>query len=178
MPRVYLPWMVVIALEVLLIGSLPTTWNGADSFSARYLTSSAPLIAFGVLTILCAAGRVWRPLLMAAVAVCCLFTVLFAIQFRLDLIPRNDRLTAAECFTDKLRLYAVYKQKVAVKQARDLLLHGSPEAAVATLEKAQAYGENREVLSTLSAAYHATGRDADARRSAGQLDRLVQARLW
>lgn len=178
MPRVYLPWIVVIALEVGLIASLPTTWHGADSFSSRYLTSCVPLIAFGAVTILYSASRPWRFAVMAAVAACCLFTILFAIQFRLDLIPRDDRLTPAECFADKLRLRQVHRQKLAVQRAQDLLQRGSPDAAVATLEKAELCGEDRDVLSTLSAAYRASGREADARKTDIQWNRLMQSRLW
>jgi hypothetical protein len=178
MPRVFLPWIVVIALEAGLVGSLPLTWHGGDSFSSRYLTSCVPLIAFGAATILYASGRVMRMAIMAAVIACCLFTILFAVQFRLDLIPRAGRLTAAECFTGKFRLRAVHRQKMAVQRARELLRQGLPDAAVATLENAQAYGEDRDVLLALSEAYHASGREADAHRTADQWNRLMQSRLW
>jgi len=178
MPRVFLPWIVVIALEVGLIGCLPATWHGGDSFSSRYLTSCVPLIAFGVATILYASRRLMRRTILAAVAACCLFTILFAVQFRLDLIPRYDRLTATECFTGKFRLREVRRQKLAVQRARDLLGQGSPDAAVATLENAEAYGEDRDVLLALSAAYRASGREADAHKAADRWNALMQSRLW
>ncbi|MGA2184819.1 MAG: hypothetical protein ABSH47_17505 [Bryobacteraceae bacterium] len=177
MPRVFLPWIVVTALEVGLIGSM-VTWDGADSFSSRYLASCAPLIAFGLAAILYASGRVMRITVMAAVAACCLFSILFAVQFRLDLIPRGDRLTAAECFAGKFRLREVRRQKLAVQRARDLLRQGSPDAAVATLENAEAYGEDRDVLLALSTAYQASGREADAHKAADRWSRLMQSRLW
>jgi hypothetical protein len=178
MPRLFLPWIVVIALEVALVGSLPTTWHGADSFGSRYLVSCVPLIAFGVAAILYTSGRLMRGIVVVAVAACCLFTSLFAVQFRLDLIPRMERLTAAECFTDKFRLREVRRQKLAVQRAADLLRQGSPDAAVATLENAAAYGEDRDVLLALSAAYQASGREADAHKAAGRWSALMQSRLW
>lgn len=179
MPRVFLPWIVVIALEVALIGSLPITWHGGDSFSSRNLTSCVPLIAFGLVTLLYASSGLVRGIITAVAVAFCLFAVLFAIQFRLDLIMRHDRLTAAECFTDKFRLLQVKRRKLAVQQAETLLAQGSAEAAVRALESAErAYGDNRDLLSALSKAYRAIGRQADAEHAGRQWEMLMQSRLW
>jgi hypothetical protein len=177
--RVFLPWIVVIALEVALIGSLPITWHGGDSFSSRYLTSCVPLISLGLVTLIYAASGLMRAIVAVVAVACCLFAVLFAIQFRLDLILRHDRLTAAECFTDKLRLLQVKRRKLAVQQAETLLAQGSAAAAVQTLESAEkAYGDNRDLLSALSKAYRASGREADAEHAEKQWEILMQSRLW
>jgi hypothetical protein len=178
LPRTYVPWIVVIALEIGLTASLPTTWHGGDSFSSRYLTSCAPLVCFGAVTLLYASGRIMRRILLAAVTACCLFTILFAIQFRLDLIPRDDRLTPAECFTDKIQLREVLRQKAAVRRAYELLDSGSPDSAIAVLENTSAARPDRDVLSTLTAAYRRTGRPADAQKTEEQWNRLMQSRLW
>ena len=81
--RVFLPWLVVIALEVTLVSSVRTEWHGADAFGARYMTSSAPLVALGLITLLFAASRVMRAITISVAVACCLFTSLFALQFRL-----------------------------------------------------------------------------------------------
>jgi hypothetical protein len=119
-----------------------------------------------------------RRILLAAVTACCLFTILFAVQFRLDLIPRDDRLTLAECFTDKIRLREVLRQKAAVRRARELLESGSPDSAISVLENTSAARPDRDVLSTLAAAYRGKARPADAKKTDEQWNRLMQSRLW
>ena len=177
--RVFLPWMVVIAMEVVVIASLPTSWHGGQSFGSRYLTTTAPLIAWGLVSVLYAAPRVVRELTAAAAVACCGFTMLSAIQARLDLVPGNERLTPAEGFSDKLRLLQVRRRKAAVQRAEGLLASGSADAAVQTLEgAAAAYGEDRYVLGALSRAYRASGREADAENAEGRGNRLMASRLF
>jgi hypothetical protein len=177
--RVFLPWLVVIALEVTLVSASSATWHGGDAFGCRYMTSSAPLVALGLITILCVANRSIRLITICVTAVCCLFTSLFAVQTRLDLIPRGERLTAAECFTDKLRILQVRRRKVAVQQARNYLQQGSADAAVRTLERAaDLYGSDREVWNVLRTAYRAAGRTAQAENADQQWQRVMQSRLW
>jgi hypothetical protein len=176
--RLLLPWIVVIALEIGLIGSLPTTWHGGEGFSARYLTSNAPLIALGLVTLLCLATRNVRFLVMGAALVFCLFSVVSAVEFRLDLIPRADRLTASEYFTDKLRPLQVRRRKQMLRQAEALLSQGSPAAAAAVLEAAAADGPDRDILVALSKAYRASGREPEARNADQRLTILMQSRLF
>jgi hypothetical protein len=177
--RAFLPWLVVIALEVTLVSSVPVTWHGGDAFGSRYMTSSAPLVALGLVTILCVSNRLLRGITIWVTAACCLFTSLSAVQFRLDLIPRAERLTAAECFTDKLRILQVRRRKAAVQQARNYLQQGSADAAVRTLERAaDLYGSDRDVWNVLRAAYRAAGRTAEAENADRQWQRVMQSRLW
>ncbi|MBV9084655.1 MAG: hypothetical protein JOZ62_18420 [Acidobacteriaceae bacterium] len=100
--REYIVWLLVIALEVAVIGSMPTNWNCNDSFSIRSLTSCVPLVAIG-LAFLLRVPAITKPL-VAAIVVCAVFSTLFAIQFRLDLIPRQSELSWSQVFTDKLVL--------------------------------------------------------------------------
>jgi hypothetical protein len=176
--RLLSPWLVVIALEISLIGSLPTTWHGGEGFSARYLTSNAPLIALGLVTLLCLATRNLRFLVMGATLAFCLFSVVSAVEFRLDLIPRADRLTVSEYFTDKFRLLQVRRRKQTVRQAEALLSQGSPSAAVTVLEAVAADGPDRDVLAELSKAYRASGREPEARYADRRLTMLMQSRLF
>jgi hypothetical protein len=177
--RVFLPGLVVICLEIFLIASVQRFWYGADTFGSRYLTSSAPLIGLGLVSILYAGNRLMRGLVATLAVACCLFSSLFAIQFRLDLIPRSETLTAGEAFGDKLHLMAARRRKAAILQAGDLLKQGSADAAVKTLVEAeQAYGKNRELLSELKNAYLADGRAAEAEETGRQLDALLETRMF
>lgn len=178
MTRVFLPWIVAFALEVALIGSA-VTWHGGDSFSSRYLTSGTPLISIGLITILCLSTAGIRRIAIAGIVACCMFAALFALQFRLDLVPRDDQLTVAECFTDKLRLPQVRRRKLVVQKAQDLMQQGSPEAAVQSLEDAaRTYGVDRDLLSVLAKAYRKSGREAEADSIDKQRQALMASKLF
>jgi hypothetical protein len=175
--RVFFPWIVVIGLEVSLIASIPVTWHSGPAFGNRYMTSSAPLVGFGLLYLLCRSGRPVRIVAATAAAVCCLFSVLFAVQFRLDLIPKLDRLTPAELFTDKFSMPRVRRQKLAAQQADDLISRGSPEQAIRILQPV-AYPPEADVLSELSKAYRAMGEEGKAQEAGDRLRELREARLY
>jgi hypothetical protein len=177
-PRLFVPWIVVLALELALTGSM-LTWHGGEGFGNRYMTSSAPLIGLGVLTLLCATRRRnARAAVILAMIACCLFSVLSLVQFRLDLVPRFDRLTASEYLTDKFRLLQVRKRKVAVKEAGMLLERNSPADAARVLESVSSYGEDREVLESLKAAYLQSGRSREAQDANRRLNALLLHRLF
>jgi hypothetical protein len=174
----YLPCLVIIALEVSVVGATQA-WHGADAFSSRYMTSSAVLVSVGLATLFYAANRLLRGMIAGLTVVLCLFSCLFALQFRLDLIPRQDRLTAPELFTDKLRLPQVIRRKTAVRRAEALLREGSASAAAQILERAAAsYGASRDVLDALRRAYRANGQAAEADKADRQWEALMQSRLW
>jgi hypothetical protein len=176
-PRVFIPWIAAVALEVSLIASLPLTWHSGPAFGNRYMTSSAPVIGLGLLFLLCRYTRPVRVMVATAAAVCCLFSVLFAVQFRLDLIPKLDRLTPAELFGDKFNLPRIHRQKLAAQQADDLIFGGAPEKAVGILQAA-ANPPNSDVLSELSKAYRAMGEENKAREAEKRLRDLRETRLF
>jgi hypothetical protein len=177
--RAFLPGLVVMALEVTLVASVKAQWQGGDAFGCRYLTSSAPFIGLGLVTLLYAGSKVTRTLTVAVAAACCLYTCLMAAQYRLDLIPRGQRLTAGEAFHDKLHLLDARRRKSAVDRAGDLLQQGSGDGAVKTLEDARAnYGDSRELLSEIRTAYEKQGREGEAEEAGRELDALMQSRLW
>jgi predicted Zn-dependent protease len=122
---------------------------------------------------------VTRVAVIAVTPLLCLFTSLFAVQFRLDLIPRHERLTIAECFTDKLNLVQARRRKVAVQQAEALLQQGLTDSAVKSLEQtANTYGRNRDVLNAMRKAYRAAGNTAEAENTEWQWEALQQSRMW
>jgi hypothetical protein len=176
-PRTFAPWIVVIALEVSLIASIPVTWHSGPAFGNRYMTSSAPLVGFGLLYLLCRPALPVRILTACAAAVFCVFSILFAVQFRLDLIPKLDRLTPAELFTDKFDMRRVRRQKLAALQAGDLTSRGSPEQAVRILQPV-ANPPDPDVLSALSKAYRAMGQEDKAQEAEKRLRGLLETRLF
>ena len=112
--RVYLPWVIVLTLQIAVVGSV-SFWSGVESFGARYMLSNTPLIGLGLITIF-GISAVWvRRSVAVACAVCCVFTSLFAIQFRLNLVPTGTMLTFSELLTDKLRLPQVRQRRAAAK---------------------------------------------------------------
>lgn len=104
------PWILVIFLELAIIGSLPTGWSGGESFGMRTLTSCVPLVAMGVAILVSRLSGKWKVALVAVTTLCGVYTTLFAIQFRLDLIPRFGRLTFSQIVTDKIFLYRAYQR--------------------------------------------------------------------
>ena len=174
--RVFLPWIAVLVLEVTVIGCMKT-WHGFDSFSARYLLANSSIVAVGLLTLLAVANPAWQRVLVAITIVCCIFTSLFAVQYRLDLIPTNETLTSTELFRDKLNLVAVKQRKTGVRRAQELLSTGDSAAAIQILEPVANTGDDRQVLAVLANAYKAAGQPAAAERTTSRLNELLAARL-
>ena len=154
--RTFLPWIIVFCLQVMLVGSI-SFWHGVESFGARYLLSNNVLVGIGMMTLLAMSGVMARRALVAACAACCIFTSLFAIQFRLDLIPKGTQLTFNELITDKFHLLRARQRKAAVAQARSFMANGDYVLAVRLLEDTQNLGEDRDVYQVLSQAYQAMG---------------------
>jgi hypothetical protein len=174
--RDFLPWIAVVVIEIVVIGSLPT-WHGYDSFSSRYLLTTTPVIALGLFTLLCSLNSAMRRALAVATAACCVFTILFAAQFRLDLIPSNETLTFNEVFTDKLHPLAVRRKKAAARQAGELLARGNAQGAVQVLEQVASGEADRDVLAMMSKAYRAEGNEALARVADSRSQQLLDSRL-
>ena len=175
-PREFIPWLVPLGLEMLVVAST-TTWHGGNSFGARYMTSAAPLTGLGLASALYASRRRGQILLAAATAMACLFTMLFMVQYRLDLIPKGERLTTGEYLGDKLRILTARKRKIEVLRAEKLLHDGQPAAAAAALETASArYGGDRELLEALEQAYRASGQTTEMSNAEARLDVLMRTR--
>ena len=141
------------------------------------MTSSSAVIGLGLLFLLCRSARPVRILVATVAAVCCVFSVLFAVQFRLDLIPKLDRLTPAELFADKLNMFQVRRQTLAAQQADNLIFGGAPAQAVKILQAA-ADPPNPGVLSELTKAYRAMGQETKAQETEKRLHELLGTRLF
>jgi hypothetical protein len=176
-PRIYLPWVVVLTLQALVIGSV-SFWSGLESFGARYMLSNTPLIGFGIITIF-GVSAVWiRRSVALTCALCCVFTSLFAIQFRLDLVPTETPLTFTELVTDKLRLPQVRQRRAEAKEAVELMARGDPNAAVRILEGTRSLGEDRNVDMYLAQAYRAAGMTEQADAADLTYKKLLQSTLF
>jgi hypothetical protein len=175
--RIYLPWLIVLALQAMVIGSV-SFWSGLESFGARYMLSNTPLIGFGIITIYGASGVWIRRGMAVACALCCIFTVSFAIQFRLDLVPTETPLTFSELVTDKLRLPKVRQRRTAAKQAVELMAKGDASGAVRILEDARSLGEDRNVSMYLAQAYRTAGMKEQADAADLRYRKLLESRLF
>jgi hypothetical protein len=175
--HVYAPWIFIVALEVALVGSL-SFWHGVDSFSSRYLTSTVPVVALGLFTLLCALPAAPRRVLVALILVCCVFTVLFAVQLRFDLIPSSETLTVKEMFLDKLQLPAIRQQKIATRRAEAFLAAGDAKSALETLDAAASNGDDRDVLALQVKVYRVVGNRERAEEVEGRLKRYLDTRLY
>ena len=178
-PSRFIPWLIAIALQISLIASIPVTWHSGPSFSNRYMTSSAPAVALGVLYLLCCCGRTIRRACTSLALACSLFSLLFALQFRLDLIPKLDRLTPSELFADKLRIPVVRHRKMLALQAEELLsssVHDENIKAISLLESVQV--PDRDILCELVRAYKVAGRPEAAEKARLRLVALLDTRLF
>jgi hypothetical protein len=106
----YWPCLLVIFLEVGVMGSMPTNWHNSESFGIRSLTSCVPLIGLGVATLLRDLGPGLKVIVTGLVALCAIYTILFAVQYRLDLVPKVGTLTTQELLWDKLSLRQAYRR--------------------------------------------------------------------
>ncbi len=112
-----LAFLVVLALEVLVIGCLVHAWSGHEAFGMRFLTDCSSLVGAGLVWLLL---RSRRTLVIVALAVllCSAWTLAFAVQYRLDLLPKDDRLTLRELVFDKLFLTsAIRRHRMATRVA-------------------------------------------------------------
>jgi hypothetical protein len=175
--RIYLPWIIVLTLQTLVIGSV-SFWSGLESFGARYMLSNTPLIGLGLITIF-GVSAVWiKRSVAVACALFCVYTSLFAIQFRLDLVPTESPLTFSELVTDKLHLLQVRQRRAEAKQAAELIAKGDPNAAVRILEDARSQGEDRNVDMYLAQAYRAAGMTEQADAADLRYKKLLDSRLF
>lgn len=170
--------LLAIGLQVLLVGALPTSWYNRDSFSIRMLTSAAPLVALGLLALLARGDRV-RRLSAVAMALAVAYTIVFAAQFRLDMIPRDDRLTVDELLTDKIFLRSLWRRHRAVSAARQALERGDLDTCIAVAESAlDRSGSDRRLILLAELAHRRRGDVAAATRARERLDALLERRLY
>ena len=175
--RIFLPWIIVLSLQIGVLGSIPF-WHGVESFGARYLVSDTPLIGLGIITAVAMSSMWVRRSLAVICAACCAFTMLFAFQYRLNLVPTGTTLTFSELITDKLRLGQVRQRKAATRLAEEFLSKGDPGSAVRILEGTLSLGEDRDVDMVLAKAYRAASEPSRADAAELRLKRFLESRLY
>jgi predicted Zn-dependent protease len=101
------------------------------------------------------------------------------VQYRLDLLPKQDWLTIDEWVYDKIFLKQVYDRQRQVQLAIALLQQERPASAIDLLENAERrYGDSRFLLEVLNRAYKAMGNEQEAERVRLRLQALLDRRLY
>ena len=177
-PRVALPLLAAVVLEVSLVGSIEHNWHGDEAFGMRMLTSAFSLLGVGLAIALAGARRSTHLATLVVASACAAFTLLFGIQYRLDLVPKNDRLTAGELLFDKVQFATAWKRHRAVLEAKTLVEADRIGEAIAQIERARhALGASREILQAEVAACE-KAHDARCHLAGVELDRLLASRLF
>lgn len=174
-----IPWTLILFAEIALMGAQPTDWHGYESFSIRSLTCSLLVAGVGLAMFFWFLPKKLQPVLWSIVLLCAVYSTLFAMQYRLDLVPKNDRLLASEVLRDKLYLRRAYTRLHAAQRAAALVKKGDAADATLSLNKSLAqYGEDRALLKTLADAYAAEGNDPAAQETRDRLNQLLNKRLF
>ena len=157
------PWLMLLiglamCAEISLIGAV-STWHGDRSFGMRYLTSLTPMVGIGLmLAFSMSASKTWQRTSMAVALSCAAFTLLFAAQYRLDLVPENQRLSRHEYWSDKFNLPRAIARHRAAQLAERKLHAGDPHAAWHISQSgAQDFGDNAALIDAAKQATQAAG---------------------
>lgn len=178
-PRLGLPFLLAVIGQVALVGSLANAWRQPHSFGARMLTESLPFAAAGLVALLGPLPAWPRRAGWVVVGLCAAFTMAFAVQYRLDLAPKDDRLTFQELITDKLLLPRAIARGRAANAAQAELAAGRPEAASDRLRAVLAqHGPDRRLLDLLARSQEALGREQAAAEARAQLAALLERRWY
>jgi hypothetical protein len=179
MSRVAPALLAAVVCEVWLVGALQENWDGHVAFGMRYLTSTCSLLGLGLALAMARVAPRVRLATLALASACAAFTLVFGVQYRLDLLPKRDRLTVDELVADKLHLRRAVRRSRAVMEAKQLLDEGRPAEAAARIEFAkQAFGEGRDILQAQAAAYARLGDGPRRMAAQAELDRLLASRLF
>jgi hypothetical protein len=176
-PRLGVPLLAAVVLQWVMVASLVRSWHG-HLFGMRTLTSCVVLVAAGLLVLLQHASPAGRGALGLFLAACSAYTLTFAAQYRLDMVPREDRLTLRELIGDRVAPGRAWERRRAWLEARSVA-EGDPARGAALADEALArHGPDRRLLRVSIEAHGRTG-DADGRRRAEQeLQRLLDERLY
>jgi hypothetical protein len=174
--HLFLPWTVVLGIEIAVMGSITTSWHG---FGTRMLTCTLPIVAMGLSYLLLRVAPAWRGVLWGALAAAAAYTVVFAMQYRLDLVPRDDYLTFSELITDRIALRRTYQRHRWVNRCQEVIAKDRPQDCIQMLEEGiRRFGEDRSLLTTLVEAYHATGDERAEAVARLRLQAFLDKRLW
>ena len=176
-PRLGLPMLAALAMQWVTVASLRRSWHG-HLFGMRTLTSGVVLVAAGLLVLLLHASPAGRGALAGLLAACSVYTIVFAAHYRLDMVPREDRLTLRELVGDRILPWRAWERRRAWLEARSAAEGDPARGAVLADEALARYGPDRNLLRVSIDSHRRTG-DAEGRRLAEQeLQRLLDARLY
>jgi hypothetical protein len=170
-------FLVPVVLQWVLLSSLPDIWHGGF-FGIRNLTSCTAILGVGLLWLVLASGSRARFAILGLAVLCAAYTVVFAAQYRLELVPRRDRLTLQEILWDKVQVGRVWHRRQAEK-AGSARLETDPRETARSVEAAiEAYGPDRRLLQLLVKARDRAGDVEGRRRAEDALQRLLDSRLF
>ena len=136
--------LIGIALQVLVCASMPTNWHGGGSFGIRMLTNCVPAVAVGVMLLALSTSRKAVIVFSGFGLFCIVYSLLFAVQYRLDLIPKDDRLTVRELLVDKVGIKSAIARHQEYLGVRDSLEAGKvSRAAVMGAAAQRQYPDDR-----------------------------------
>ncbi len=177
-PRLFAPLAIALAVQVALVGSLPSNWMAAESFSNRMLTECLPIVGLGLVVLLLEGSKRTRRAMYAFGVLCTVWSLLFAVQYRLDAVPKADRLTTQELFTDKMLLQRTMKRRAASLEARRLLDESPARALAAATAAAERFGHDRLLLKAIAEAHRRRGDLEAAAQAERRLVALLDERLF
>ncbi len=155
-PLLFGSLLAALVAELVLVGGV-LTWHG-HWFGLRYLTSLTPLVAAGLFALATSARRWAGGLIVAAVLLCSVYTLVFAMQFRLDLIPKQSVLTIDELVWDKLHLVRAYRRQQQAAAAARTLDAGDARSAIEIARQAEReFGTGASLLQVRVAACRRLG---------------------
>jgi hypothetical protein len=179
-PAIGISLSIAIALQVALIGSLSTNWSGKGiSFGIRMLTVCIPIVALGLAFWLFEMSQRVRTVVVVGVFLCALYTLIFAVQFRFDMLPKDDRLTVQELLIDKVFFYQALNRHYNYSKARVELKRSNLERAIEITElSGKRYGLDRKHLRVLIKAYEQKGDLEAVKKAQKKLQALLDSRLF
>ncbi len=176
-PELVIPILVALGASVAFQGTV-LPWHGYN-YAMRMLTSSTALVAVGLVLLLAGGSRTKQVSVVVLMAVCGAFTIVFGLQYRLDALPKDQRLTFDELVVDKLRLPTVLARRRALVQAQGEIESGHAARGVEILQAAQArYGADRNMLSGLVQAYQLAGDPAAGAEAMAALQAITDTVLF
>jgi hypothetical protein len=177
--EIFLPWTIALAAEIAVIGSMPSNWWNRQSFGIRSLTCTLVICAMGLFYLLMRSIPSWRKVLWGALAAAAAYSAVFAVQYRLDLVPKEDFLTFSELVSDKLVLRRALERRRIADRCDAMIRQRAANGCVPMLQEGiRRFGEDRFLLEALVTAEAMSGDARSEAQARAQNDAFLEKRLW